>query len=61
MQVSIRVRGPLGPSLTAAFDDLDVRTETVVTGQIPDDAALHGVLDRLLNLGINIIDVRVED
>jgi hypothetical protein len=60
MQVVIRVQGPFGPSVAAAFDDLEVRTETVVSGELSDDAALHGVLDRLRNLGIPIIDLKVE-
>jgi hypothetical protein len=60
MQVVIRVQGPFGPSVAAAFDDLQVRTETVVSGELSDDAALHGVLHRLMNLGICILDVKVE-
>ena len=59
MQVYIRVHGALGPVAAAAFEDLVVRTETVLVGTLPDDGALHGVLNRLRDLNINIIDLKV--
>lgn len=60
MRVSIRLAGVLGPTFAQAFDDLSIGTETVLTGDVVDDAALHGVLTRLRDLGIAMIDVRVE-
>jgi hypothetical protein len=59
--VSIRVQGALGKALAAAFDDLEVRRETVLCGSVPDDEAFHAVLKRLRDLNIEIIDVRVAD
>lgn len=60
MQVRIRVHGPIGPSMAAAFDDdLDLRTETVITGSVPDDAAVHGLLGRLQGFGLSVLDVQV--
>jgi hypothetical protein len=32
--------------------------ETVITGTLPDQSALHGVLDRVRDLGLSIISVR---
>src|ERR1700739_2967433 len=43
----IRVRGLLGETLLGAFPGLRARadgTETMLTGALPDQAALHGVL-----------------
>ena len=60
MQIVVRVQGPLGPAAAAAFDDLEVRTETVVAGELTDDAALHGVLNRFVNLGLKVVDVKVD-
>lgn len=59
MQVLIRVHGAVGPNIAAAFDDLDVRTETVLSGPVIDDAAVHGLLGRLQGFGLSVLDVQV--
>jgi hypothetical protein len=60
MRVSIRLSGGLGPTLMSAFDDLTVRTETVLTGDVADDAGLHALLARCRDFGCTMVDVRVE-
>lgn len=57
----IRVRGLLGDRLISAFPELDAATrnrETVLTGALPDQAALHGVLARIEALGLELLEVR---
>ncbi len=54
-QYEVRLRGILGETLLGAFPELraDARgDETVLTGSLPDQAALHGVLARIEALGI---------
>jgi hypothetical protein len=54
------VRGALGPSLLTAFDGLTATTTaaaTVLRGSI-DQAALHRVLDRVDELGLELLDIR---
>jgi hypothetical protein len=57
----IRVAGVLPPEVLLDFDRLTASVEpveTVVHGQIQDQAALHGLLARLATLGVQVIEVR---
>jgi hypothetical protein len=60
MRISIRLAETLGPRFATAFDDFDVRTETVLTAELTDDAALHGVLARLRDLDLSVLDLHVD-
>ena len=60
-QYEIRVRGLLSDRLLSAFPEMDARIrnhETVLTGELPDQSALHGVLGRIEALGLELLDVR---
>ncbi len=57
----IRIRGILSDRLLAAFPGLDPRTDrgdTELTGALPDQAALHGVLAQVEALGLELLEVR---
>ena len=50
----IRIRGHLGETLLTAFPTLHAEAnagQTVLTGALPDEAALHGVLAQIEALG----------
>src|SRR3954447_2307560 len=56
-----RIRGRLSATLLARFDPLESdveRVETVLHGRIRDQAELHGVLERVQALGLELIEVR---
>jgi hypothetical protein len=62
-QYVITVRNIAGPTIVAAFSDLDVEVDgvtTVLRGVRADQAALHGVLQRIQDLGLEVLDVRRE-
>jgi hypothetical protein len=51
----------LGGTLKEAFPDLAVledHGETVLTGRLPDQAALHGVLAQIEALGLELLEIR---
>ena len=57
----IRVRGHLGHTIRSAFPALQARAsggDTVLTGPLPDRAALHGVLAEVEALGLELLEVR---
>ncbi len=57
----IRIKGGMSEQLLAAFEGMEstVRSaETVLRGPALDQAALHGLLDRVQALGLELIEVR---
>jgi hypothetical protein len=60
----IRVEGILGERWTAWFEGLQVSsegTETLISGPLTDQAALHGVLVKIADLGMHLISVHRVD
>jgi hypothetical protein len=57
----IRVKGAVGRALAGEFQPLEACTQTVLRGSLPDQAALHGVLDRIRDLGLELVDVHQVD
>ena len=60
MRYRVVVRGRLGEHLASAFDQLELdprHGQTSLTGDFADQAQLHGLLDRLRDLGIHLISV----
>jgi hypothetical protein len=57
----IRVKGHLGSRWTAWFDGLSLTTEdggtTALRGPVTDQAALHGLLQKLRDLGIPLVSL----
>jgi monoterpene epsilon-lactone hydrolase len=56
-----RINGHLGPTVLTAFPALVSRrqgTETVLTGLLPDAAALYGLLAEFDALGLDLLELR---
>jgi len=57
----ICVRGCLGETIRSAFPALQAQAsggDTVLTGPLPDRAALYGVLAQIEALGLELLEVR---
>ena len=57
----IRVQGHLGPEWAAWFGGLTLSwqepDQTILSGQIVDQAALHGILNAIRDLGLPLLEV----
>ena len=61
--VEITIRGAAGATVRAAFEEFEFEVSrsgrrTRLRADLPDQAALHGVLERMRDLGVEIIEVR---
>lgn len=59
----ITVRGVAGPAVRAALDGVAVSAAgdtTVLRRAGTDQAALHGILQRIQDLGLELLDVHLE-
>jgi hypothetical protein len=57
----IRVEGVLDQRWTAWVEGLEIasdHSQTVISGPVQDQAALHGLLNRVCDLGLVIVSVR---
>lgn len=57
-EYSFRVRGRISPDIVAALDPLQpaaVSSETELRGVLVDQAALHGIIARLEQLGVELV------
>jgi hypothetical protein len=61
----IRVNGVLDSGWSAWFDGLQVTSDqhgqTIIAGPIADQAALHGLLAKIRDLGLELLEVRRTD
>lgn len=61
----IRLMGHLDARWATWFDGLAIRHEsdgtTVISGTVPDQAALHGLLQRVRDLGLPLVSVTHAD
>jgi hypothetical protein len=61
----IRVRGVLDGGWSAWFDGLQVTSDehgqTTIAGPVVDQAALHGLLAKVRDLGLELLEVRRTD
>ena len=56
-----RIKGRLSDSMKDSFQEFSAAVkpaETVVRGEVRDQAELHGVLEQIRSLGLELLEVR---
>ena len=65
LDYEIRVKGVLDSGWSAWFDGLSLTSDeggqTTIAGPIADQAALHGLLAKIRDLGLELLEVRCTD
>ena len=65
MHYHIRVQGHLDPSWQERFGGLRIEQQevgtTLLSGTLPDQAALHGVLLQIIRLGLTLLSLESEE
>jgi hypothetical protein len=65
MHYAIRVQGHLDPSWQDRFGGLCIEQQeagtTLLSGTLPDQAALHGVLFQIVRLGLVLLSLATSD
>ena len=57
----IHIKGRLSESVLATFEGLTATVqpvETVLHGPVQDQSSLHGLLDRIQSLGLELVEIR---
>jgi hypothetical protein len=60
----IVVRPEIGERFAAAFEGMEVSVaqgQTIITGEVIDQSHLHGILDRINGLGLELVSVQPEE
>jgi hypothetical protein len=64
-QIEIRVKGQIKEQWSEWFGGLAIRhsapAETILSGLVPDQAALYGIISRLRDLGLQLTSVSSEE
>ena len=62
VRYELRVQGVLDPGWSAWFEGLQVASDqagqTIIAGPVADQAALHGLLAKIRDLGLPLLSVR---
>ncbi len=65
LHVEVRVRGAIGRSWSDWFEGLEIvevsADQTALQGDLPDQAALYGLLAKLRDLGFRLVSVQTDE
>jgi len=59
-KIKIKIEGHLDKNWEAWFDDMDITYEednTIITGNVKDEAYKHGILNKIRDLNLKLISI----
>jgi hypothetical protein len=62
--LTIRIKGSVPEVWSDWFEDLEVKLDgeyTIMTGEVPDHPAVHGIIERIRDLNLDLISVNLTD
>lgn len=63
--VEMRIKGRMDENWSKWFNDFQVTyseaDETILTGMVPDQAALYGLISKLRDLGIQLLAIKLSE
>ena len=63
--IKIKVKGCLDEHWTEWFEEFEISyteaSETLLTGNVQDQPALYGILARLRDLGLSLLEVKISE
>ena len=63
-QLEIHVKGQIPAIWSDWFEDLEIKLEgenSILTGEVPDHAAVHGIIERIRDLNLDLISVNLKE
>lgn len=63
MKIQIKIEGRLSEDWAEWFENFEINFEdsyTILSGDVPDHSALHGILNKIRDLNLTLISVNPE-
>ena len=63
-QIEILIKGHIPYAWSDWFDDLEIKNHgdnSILSGTVPDHAAVHGIIERIRDLNLDLISVNLSD
>jgi len=63
-QLEIHIKGHIPSVWSDWFDDLEIKRHgdnSILSGKVPDHAAVHGIIERIRDLNLDLISVNLSD
>ncbi len=60
----IHIKGLIPVEWSSWFEDLEIQLQgenTILSGEVPDHAAVHGVIERIRDLNLDLLSIKLSE